>query len=676
MGESTPLVRNRNPDKPGNPFVRAALLLLCLGAAGCAGRTAPTPPEIPCPAPDPRLVAQALDRGVTYLRGRQAPEGYWLGTLHNDSSVTGIYVLLARYTGTVDPDREQRAVRFLLDEQGADGGWEQYPGSGGNLDVTLINATALRAAGVSEDAEALRRAGAFVQTRGGIDEANFFTRIFLAMFGQVPWDEIPWITSRLIRNDALIYREGFPRVILIPYMVLYENRRVLNLPSDSRASGGNPDREGAGTGDRYRREEPPHPLLERVEEPASREQCVRWILERQESDGTWAGIVQVTAFSAMALKSCDRPAFDPAIERAVRGVEGYQVEASGGALMQPFSQGPVMDTAQSVSALLEAGVSPEDPSVRRAVAWLLDQQSLREGDWTYGNPEGKPGGWAFEFHNSWYPDVDDTAMVLGALGLLPEDARPPGREAEDRGLSWLLSMQNRDGGFPVWDRNNWIVFNVMKPLFDVGDYSHEDVTARVLVALARLLSREPQARREEMEAAVARARTYLHRAQKRNGSWYGRWGANYTYGTGQVLEGLLVTGSRPADRPVARAVTWLFGVQNPDGGWGEALRSYETGRFEPGESTVAQTAAVLSGLLRAGVRNDPRFERGIRYLLSAQKTDGSWQDHLFYAVNVPRAWYGRYELLSTQAAIQVLSGYRNAPQPGGPGPGAPAPPPP
>jgi len=647
--------------------VAAVFLVLCSGGVSCGVRreAARPSPDERVPLPSPRLeIAQldlAVSRACAYLLGRAHRQGYWLGTLHNDSSVTGVYILLALYTGQVAPDRQEKALRFLLEEQRPDGGWEQVPGGGGNLDITLINTTALRATGMPARHEAVQRAQAFIREHGGTERANFFTKIFLAMFGQVSWERIPWVTCRWIQSQDFLYRQGYPRVILIPYMVLYENRQVLDLPpffGEDAEEEEDPVPVPLCGQNRFRQPASRLGFAERWKDPEHRERCIRWILERQEEDGTWAGIVQATAFSAMALKASAREEWEPAIHRAVRGVESYQV-VNERSLMQPFSQGPVMDTAHSLRALLHAGVSAGEPTVERAVRWIVGRQILQEGDWKYGNPQGEPGGWPFQFYNRWYPDVDDSAMVLGALSLLDSSSLGPVMPAVERGLGWILSMQNRDGGFPVWDKNNWLIFNVLRSLFDVGDYSHADVTARVLVALGTLKNLEPFSGREEIDETIRAARAFLFRGQMENGSWYGRWGANYTYGTGQVLEGLLVTGSEPEDPPVRKAVAWLFQVQNPDGGWGESVASYETGTFEPGDSSVAQSAAVLAGLLRAGVLEDPRFLNGIRYLLEVQQADGSWQDRVFYAVNVPRAWYGRYELLSTQAALTVLAGYRD-----------------
>jgi len=656
----------RFPVPAGRRLSAVLLTILLLGGGSCgpgrgsvrsdeegAVRTAPSPP-LP-----PARLERALMDGRAYLMKRQHPQGYWLGTLFNDSSVTGVYILLAHYTGQVDARRQAEAVRFLLQGQGPDGGWEQYPGSGGNRDVTLINATALHAAGLRADHEALVRAQRFLLGPVRKQKINFFTKIFLAMFGQVPWEDLPWVSCRLMEHPSIIYRQGFPRVIVVPYMVLYENRRVMEMPPFFEEAAADPPSPAPQGPWRLRTVEPPFPAGGRMEDARCREQCIEWILERQEVDGTWAGVVQATAFSAMALAASDPVAFAHEIQLAVRGVESYQVEVDGGR-MQSFSQGPVMDTAHSVRALLEAGVPSGAPSVQCAVRWLVEQQSLREGDWVYGNPQGPPGGWPFAFHNSWYPDVDDTAMVLTALAMLDPRALKPVMPAVERGLVWMLSMQNRDGGFPVWDKDNWAVFNLLKSLFDVGDYSHADVTARVLVALSGWRGRAVLSGGGDVERAIRSGRSFLLEEQEDDGSWYGRWGANYTYGTGQVLEGLLLTGSRATDEPIRRAVDWLFSVQNPDGGWGESLESYATGRFEPAESTVAQSAAVLAGLMHAGVRENPRFRRGVLYLLGAQQPDGSWQDRLFYAVNVPRAWYGRYELLSTQAALTVLAGIGTA----------------
>ena len=611
----------------------------------------------------------AICRARESLRSRQDPGGYWCGTLVNDTSLTGVYVLLARYTGFVDPQREVKAVRFLMRAQGPDGGWEQYPGSGGNLDVTLINTVALVAAEVPPDGDCLARARAFIETRAGIERANFFTRIFLTSFGQISWSQAPWISCRLMHNRDFIYRQGFPRVILIPYMVLFENRKVLALP------GAGPDRPSsltfAAAMRLLRDDSGSRPPAKENQAGKDLEACVRWILERQEVDGTWGGVVQVTAFSAMALKSMDRPEYLPLIRRAVTGVESLQVEDAE-TLQQSFSTGPVMDTAHSLEALLLSGMSGTEASLQRALAWLAAQQSRVEGDWKVGNPDGVPGGWAFEFHNRRYPDVDDTSMVLHALSHLDPRALTPLYPEIDRGLDWVLSMQNWDGGFPVWDRNNWMIFGLLQRVFDVGDFSHEDVTARTLMMLSRMRALDRYENRSDIRKAIQRGRRYLLLASRGAPRWFGRWGANYTYGTGQVLAALMRTGSKPDALHVRRAVAWLFEVQNPDGGWGESLSSYESGRFEPGASTVAQSCSVLMGLLRAERQEDERFRQGIRYLLNQQQDDGSWQDHLFYAVNVPRAWYGRYELLPTQSALIVFASYRHrvhADAPEFPGPG-------
>ena len=652
---SHPCVPHPHARLPRLHLVLAVVLLSgCSLFRGTAQRGGLPSDLLPGAPPAAKRIEVAVQRGVQYLLGRQSREGYWCGVLHNDSSVTGLYILLANYTRNVDPARQAKAVRYLLDEQGQDGGWEQYPGSGGSLDVTLVNHTALCVAGVDPESPPLLRSHAFVDERGGLGHANFFTKILLGMFGQLPWRQLPWISCRLIESPDIIYRQGFPRTILIPYMLLYENRMVLDLPPFFAS----PPESGTSeaSGNALRQEKSPTAYLDRLKADENRERCIQWILERQETDGCWAGIVQVTAFSCMALASCRNPAFEPLIARGVRSIEAWQVETET-TIQQPFSVGPVMDTSFSIVALRRAGVPGRHPSIRKAAAWLVGRQSRLRGDWAYANPETCPGGWAFQFHNTWYPDVDDTSMVLHALAHLEPAVLEPFYPSVDAGLEWLLSMQNRDGGFPVWDRNNWRIFNVLKSVFDVGDYSHADVTARTLQALHRIGRLERYAHRTDMETAMDRAFRFLLREGKHDGSWYGRWGANYTYGTGQVLQALCLPES-PARTSVTRKATdWLYGVQNADGGWGESLESYETGTFVPGDSTVAQTGSVAMGLLASSEGLDPRFWQALEYVLRSQEEDGSWQDRLFYAVNVPREWYGRYELLSSQAALILLASY-------------------
>jgi len=603
-----------------------------------------------------RAVARARDA----LLARQHPDGHWVGFLENDSSSTGLYILLTRYLERVDPQRNRKAVRYLLRTRNREGGWVQAPGGGSHLDTSLINYVALALEGFPEDDPGMAATRRLLAELGGLEKIHFFSKIVLGLFGLFPFQHLPWVSARLIENRGFVYRQGFARTILIPYTALYEMKAVRDIsglvPLAMQAwkgSGGgaveNVFKAVVGAASLFQ-----DPVLS----PVYLEKCLEWIAERQEADGTWGGVFQVTFFSLMALHADRDERWTERIRRGVAGVHAYQKE-TGGEIVQQFSVSPVMDTAYALRALCQAGVPGHAPEIRSAVRWLMDKQSLRPGDWKQNNPEGEPGGWSFEFHNTWYPDTDCTSMVLNGLACLPEEERLPVAARMDRGLDWLLSMQNWDGGFAVWDKNNWLVFRALSSLLDVGDYSHVDITARVMMSLCRLQRLERYRERPDLGRAIRLAGRFLWSRQEKFSHWSGRWGVNYTYGTGQVLEALGARGTRASSLLVKPALRWLEGCQNPDGGWGESVASYESRRFEPAPSTAAQTAIVLLGLLGVGAHGAAPVEAGVRFLLDAQREDGMWQDQAFFATNIPRVWYGRYELLPTLLSVMALCSFRD-----------------
>lgn len=646
-------------------FAGAGLTLLLAGMHGCTlvgsrawgpfGTQAGERARV-----DASTLEASIDRAREFLLERQHPDGYWQGFLENDSSATGQYLLLMYYLGRVEEERSRKAIAYLKRCRDSQGGWVAYPGGPVSLDVTVINYVALAASGVPEEDKEMEKTRTLVATLGGLEKVNFFTKIFLAFYGVVPLECVPGTTTRVFENRSVIYRQGFARTIFIPYMVLYETGSVRDV-SDKVARAlqvwGRPER---GSQERLFQG-----IFENVSRigglgPSSetRRACLEWIAQHQEEDGTWAGIFQVTLFSLMALHADGDRRWQEAIEKGVRGVHSYQKETDD-EIIQQFSVSPVMDTAYAVQALRMAGVGSDSDPLRRAVQWLMGKQCLKEGDWKHNNPEGVPGGWSFEFHNTWYPDLDSTSMVLNAMTYLEEADRQRHYGQIDRGVSWVLSMQNWDGGFAVWDKNNWLVFKMLSGLMDVGDYSHSDITARVVISLARLQAIDRYRNRGDLGGALRAAEWFLWRHQQSFQRWQGRWGVNYTYGTGQVLEALAATGMSASHILIAPSVAWLVSVQNPDGGWGESIESYERGQFVPAESTIAQTATVLKGLIAVRAREREAIDKGVTYLLGRQLDGGNWEDHSFFAVNIPKAWYGRYELIPTLYATIALCAYRD-----------------
>jgi len=601
----------------------------------------------------------AVAGAVDFLLTRQHPDGYWVGFLENDTGSTGLYILLSHYLGHTDEDRRRKALRHLLRTRNEEGGWVQFPGGPSHVDTTLINYLALALEGISEQDPWMTRSRRLVASLGGREEIHFFSKLVLGFFGVFPFEHLPWVTARLIESRGFIYRQGFARTIFVPYMALYEMKAVRDvsgrIPLAMREWG----RPGGGAmEDAFRRVAGGFSLLrDPVLSPFHLERCLEWIAERQEADGTWAGVFQVTFFSLMALHADRDERWERLIRRGMAGVHGYQKETEE-EVVQQFSVSPVMDTAYAVRALLQAGVPGNSPAVRSAVHWLVQKQSRTFGDWKQNNPGGEPGGWSFEFHNTWYPDLDCTGMVLNALTYLPEGEREPVLPQIDRGLDWVLSMQNWDGGFAVWDKNNWPFFRVLSVLLDVGDLSHADVTARVLLCLSRLRRLARYRERPDLRRGIRLATRFLWSRQDRFSCWYGRWGVNYAYGTGQVLEALGARGIQASHLLVRPVLHWVERAQNPDGGWGESVASYEAGRFVPSPSTAAQTAIVLLGLLGIGTSQKRVVERGIHSLLATQNKDGGWEDRAFFATNIPRVWYGRYELLPTLLSVMALCTYR------------------
>ena len=610
--------------------------------------------------PAPEAVQEAISRARDYLLARQHEEGYWQGYLENDASCTGQYLLLCRYVDLVDPARREKAVRYLENTRNDEGGWVQVPGGPSHLDVTLINYLALALAGVPEDASEMVKSRHLIRKLGGLAEANFLSRILLAFFGVFPLESLPWVTTGLIENAGLIYRQGFPRTIFIPYLVLYEFKAVRDFSGlfplaldlwEKPKKGMREELLQAFMGSFGLLQDPLTAIVHQ-------EKCLGWIADRQEADGTWAGIFQVTLFSMMALHAGGDERRQDAIRKGMEGVVSYQVETRD-EVIQQFSVSPVMDTAYAVRALCRAGVGSGSRSLRAAVRWLMARQSWREGDWKHNNPEGARGGWSFEFHNTWYPDLDCTSMVLNAMVSLEEEERQPFYEQVDRGLNWVLSMQNWDGGFAVWDKNNWLFFRTLNIVLEAGDYSCADITARVGKSLAAL-QRLPRYRtRADLRKALGAATRFLWTHQEGFQRWHGRWNVNYTYGTGQVLEALAARGVRASHLLIRPAVGWLAKIQNPDGGWGESVASYEENRFVPAPSTALQTASVLQGLVCVGAHEHEAVRRGFARLLASQEPDGRWQDSAFTAVNIPRVWYGRYELIPTLFALIALCEYRD-----------------
>ncbi|HWP34251.1 MAG TPA: squalene--hopene cyclase [Thermodesulfobacteriota bacterium] len=626
-------------------------------------------------------LSAAVDRARRALLARQHEEGYWVAELEADVTLTAEYLLLRHFLGIVDRERERKGVRYILAHQGADGGWPIYHGGPGDISCTAKAYLALRAAGLPASDPALTAARRFVLERGGLPAVNTFTKVQFALVGQFAWRSVPAIPVEMVllprASPFNLYEISYwSRTTLVPLAILAALRPVRRLPGD------------AGRGELVaspRDEAPPLPPLARpvlswrnlflaIERacklyerrpPAwlrrrAIEAAVAWMTPRM-GEGGLGAIYPAMANAVMALHCLGRPLDDPLVARGLAALEGLVLEDADTLRVQPCLS-PVWDTALAMHALAAAGLPPDHPALRRAARWLAGRQIRRPGDWAAKAPPVEPGGFPFQFENDFYPDTDDTAVAVMALVRAARPETNLERLVVARGFRWLLAMQSSDGGFGAFDVDNTrVVFNQI-PFADHGallDPPTADVTARCVEAMG-VLGYGPDF------PPAARALAFLKRQQEPDGSWYGRWGVNYLYGTWSVLAGLRAIGE-PADQPaVRRAVAWLLAHQNADGGFGESCRSYEDrAAAGTGPSTPSQTAWALLALLHAGCGDHPAAARAADYLLRAQRPDGGWDEEAFTGTGFPRVFYLRYHLYRYYFPLWALGLYRSLRQPGG-----------
>ena len=623
------------------------------------------------------MVSASLDatiaRSRDHLLRLQAPAGFWLGELEADTTITAEYVLFRRLLGTPDPVLEAKAVRYLRERQGPDGSWNLYDTGPGDISASIKAYFAMKIVGVAPADPAMTQARQWILERGGLLHANVFTKITLALFGQYPWGGVPAMPVEIMLLPRWSYFNVheisyWSRTVLIPLLIVMDRRPVhslsreqgleelwahhLHLDDPTYAPRGlwswknffiGVDGllkvwEGYG----------PRPWRERSIRAAH-----DWLVPRVSVPGGLGGIFPAIVNAVLALRLLGYADDHPLVAGQLKELEALGLEEPGRFHVQPCVS-PVWDTGLAVNALLAAGVPASDPTLVRACEWLLDRQVLEPGDWHVKRAGVEPGGWAFQFDNAFYPDLDDTAVVLMALAQveLPDAERR--ERAIARGVAWIRGMQGKDGGWGSFDADQTRLRLNHIPFADHGallDPTTEDLTARCVECLARLGA-------PASDPAIQRGLAYLRRTQTADGAWYGRWGVNYIYGTWSVLRALEAVGLGPDDPMVSRAVAWLRAHQNPDGGWGESCDSYADPRAAGrGPSTPSQTAWALLGLLAAGV-TDPAVERGFEYLAASQRPDGSWEDTTWNGTGFPRVFYLQYHLYADYFPLWALGVWR------------------
>jgi len=624
------------------------------------------------PSIDRYALERAISRTRDHLLEQQSPEGYWVAELESDVSVTAGYVPFMRYLGVNVGSRGRKVSRVLLNAQLPEGGWSSYWGGPGNLDVSIQAYLSLKLLGHHASEPFMERARAFILDQGGIERSNTFTKIMLALFGQYAWDRLPSLPPELMLlptwSPITIYDcASWARATIVALTVIIAHQPVhplseteglqeLLLEPTAEAKPAGPALGSWESGflalDRLLK------VWERIPyKPARRRalrEAERWILAHQDSDGSWGGIMLPWVYSLVALKCMGHANDAPAMSRGLQGLETFIVDADDTMRLQP-AVSPVWDTAYSTIALREAGLDPDHPALVRAATWLLGKQVTSEGDWQVKVSHAKPGGWAFEFENNRYPDVDDSVLVPMALLAVETPSQDQKRRAIARAVDWVLNMQSRNGGWAAFDVDNDMEMLSHIPFADFMtplDPVSVDVTAHVVELLARLEV-------EPTHPALQRAMAYLRGEQEESGAWFGRWGVNYVYGTSAVLMALRQAGEGPREPTILQAVRWLKERQNPDGGWGESCQSYEDESLQGiGPSTASQTAWALLGLLAAGDVDDAAVRRGVAHLLDTQLGDGRWDEPYYTGTGFPGAFYLKYHMYPIYFPLLALARYK------------------
>ena len=636
------------------------------------------------PTSDPSVVGVAsngfhdrVDRtirvAVEHLKQTQEDDGHWVFDLEADATIPAEYIMLGHFIGEPDPVVDAKLARYLLDGQGEHGGWPLFFGGEFDMSASVKAYFALKLNGEDPDAPHMKRAREAILSRGGAAHCNVFTRIALALFGQVPWRAVPEMPVGLMllpdwspfHLNKVSY---WTRTVLVPLLILMTRKPIainpgkvdiqelfVSSPFEQKNFMVNPT--GASLGavflalDRVLRTVTPH--FPKKWENRSIEKAVGFITERLNGDDGLGGIFPAMANAVMAFHCLGYDKDHPDYMTAKNAVKGLLSLNGQKGFCQPCLS-PVWDTALAAHAMMEADVPVDGPIIRDAVSWLLDRQILDlRGDWSSRRPDLAPGGWAFQYNNAHYPDTDDTAAVALAIH------RAGGSESEEavkRAVEWTIGMQSANGGWGAFDADNTHYYLNHIPFADHGallDPPTADVTARCVGLLA-------QYGYDKDDPVVAKALHFLREEQEDDGSWFGRWGTNYIYGTWSVLSAFNAVGEDPRAPHIRAAIDWLKANQNDDGGWGEDCTTYWPDRQGDGrmDSMPSQTAWALLGLMAAGEVDSDAVVRGVDFLVKAPRDGGQWKETHYNAVGFPRVFYLKYHGYGSYFPLWALARYR------------------
>ncbi|MBF2029902.1 MAG: squalene--hopene cyclase [Oscillatoriales cyanobacterium C42_A2020_001] len=654
---------------------------------------------------------EVISRSQNYLLSLQHADGYWWAELESNVTMAAEVVLLHKIWGTDTTRPLHKVESYLRRQQREHGGWELFYGDGGELSTTVEAYMAMRLLGVPTSDPALQKAKTFILERGGISKTRIFTKFHLALIGCYDWAGLPslpaWIM--LLPYSFPIYEmSSWARGSTVPLLIVFDKKPVylvdpvINLDELYAEGRENAKFELPRKGDWsdiFVMLDGAFKFAESLNMVPFREEGIKvaekWVLERQEPTGDWGGIIPAMLNSLLALRALGYDAHDPIVERGMQAVDRFAIEKDDAYWVQPCVS-PVWDTALVMRSLVDSGMAPDHPALVKGGQWLLDAQILDYGDWAVKNKVGKPGAWAFEFINRFYPDVDDSAVVVMALNAVQLPNEELKQQAIARAVQWIASMQCNPGGWAAFDLNNdadWlndIPYGDLKAMIDPNT---ADVTARVLEMVGRLgRHEEVRGDGEEIQnsqsaisnlqsltpspissssptpylslASIDRALAYLRNEQEPEGCWFGRWGVNYIYGTSGVLSALSLIAPDTHRREIERGAAWLVTCQNRDGGWGETCFSYNNRTYMgQGDSTASQTAWAITGLLAAGDAlgkyEMEAIQRGVQYLLETQRPDGSWDEDYFTGTGFPCHFYLKYHLYLQHFPLTAIGRYRS-----------------
>ncbi|MEO6033987.1 MAG: squalene--hopene cyclase [Verrucomicrobiota bacterium] len=620
----------------------------------------------------------AIERSQDFLLSEQRPEGFWVGELMVDSTLVSDTIAYHHWNGKVDKKWQRKAVNHIFSMQLPDGGWNIYYGGPAEVNATIKAYLALKLAGVPVTDPRMLKAREVALNLGGIPRMNTFSKLYLALLGLFPWKYLPTIPSEVLLIGKWFHvnfwdMSNWSRGMIVPLAIInhYKPTRKVGVTIDELY------REGFHERDLALPRDPEtftwrnfflsldglhkfaelwasagiHPFRKLALRKAE-----KWMLERFEGSGGLAAIFPAMLNSLIALKALGYADDHPQVLRAERELKKLEHETEHSVRIEPcFS--PVWDTAIVAICLHESGISSDHPAMKKSCDWLIDKEIRFRGDWRYKNPaDVEPSGWVFEYDNKWNPDVDDTAMVLLALRKIPTDDPQRRDECFQRGLNWMMTFQCKDGGWAAFDKDCTKSILEKVPFADHNamlDPECADITARILELLGyeNVDLKNPQ---------VQKGLQYVRDQQEEDGSWYGRWGVNYIYGTWQALRGMRALNLNMNQPWLLRGRAWLESVQHEDGGWGERCNTYDDPVFKgQGPSTASQTAWAVMGLLAFDDPNLPSVRQGIEYLIRTQNKDGSWTELETTGTGFPKVFYLKYDMYRNSWPLLALATYKN-----------------